>query len=105
MSDAEETSYGLVVSFSDLYPTMEQEHAFVHGVEFGGLWERMRSGTEAEIAVTTHAANRTVIQRAAASQGWDVECRPTDVEGWDFTVLRKTKALDKPNPHGLRVVT
>ena len=104
MSDDNETTYGLVLSFRGLYATMPEEHAFVHGFEMGGLWHRMENGTEAEIGITTHEANREVIARAAAAKGWELECKPSGTPTWDYTTLRKTKA-EKPNPHGLRVVS
>lgn len=103
MAEDTETSYGLVLSFTDLYPTMPEEHAFVHGVEFGELWSRMSSGAEAEIETTTHEKNREVIARAAAAKGWEVECKPSGTPTWDFTTLRKVR-VEKSNPHGLRVV-
>ncbi len=84
----QEGIYSLVLSFANLYPTMPEEHAFVHGVEFGGLWARIANGAEAEIEMTTHEHNREVIARAAAAKGWDLECNPSGVEGWDFTTLR-----------------
>lgn len=99
-----ETTYGLVVSFAGLYPTDAEEHAFVHGVEFGRLWHRMRSGAEAEIEETVHTANRAVIERTCASQGWEVEFKDTGEPSWLFATLRKVRA-EKPNPHGLRVVS
>jgi hypothetical protein len=97
------TEYGLVLSFAGLYPTMPEEHAFVHGVEFGRLWDRIRSGAEAEIYAVTHTANREIIARAAASEGWEIEVKATDVEGWDETTLRKVRTA-RDNPNGLRVV-
>lgn len=104
MTNEDETpSYGLVLSFSGLYPTMPEERAFVHGVEFGQIWLRMSSGEEAEIETVTHTENRTVIERAAAAKGWDAEIKPSDVTGWDLTKLVKVRA-EKLNPHGLRVV-
>lgn len=103
MTDAE-ANYGLVVSFSGLHATPAEERAFVYGVEFGMLWARMRSGDEAEIEMTTHEANRAVIERAAASQGWHLDRKPSGTPTWDFTKLTKAKALDRPNPHGLRAV-
>lgn len=109
MSDGQSTGFGLVLSFSGLYPTMAEEHAFVHGVEFGKLWERMVGGSESEIEGTFHAANRMIIERASASQGWDCEIRDaTDEAGssyseWLFVKLTKTRAA-KPNPHGLKVI-
>jgi hypothetical protein len=99
----QETTYGLVVSFAGLYPTDAEEHAFVHGVEFGRLWHRMRSGEEAEMEETVHAANRAVIERTCASQGWIAEFRETGEPSWLFVTLRKVKA-ERRNPHGLRAV-
>lgn len=100
----DQTSYGLVVGFSGLYPTEAEEFAFVHGVEFGRLWHRMRDGHEAEMEETVHAVNRAVIERACASQGWDVEFRDTSEPSWLFVTLRKARP-EKHNPHGLRAVT
>jgi hypothetical protein len=96
-------AYALVLSFSGLYPTMPEEHAFVHGVQFGELWHRMSRGDEAEIEATTHEANREVIARAAAAKGWELEVKPSGTPTWDFTTLRKVKTA-RPNPHGLRAV-
>ena len=106
-SDYSAGGYRLVLSFDGLYPTMAEEHAFCHGVEFAGLWQRMRAGQEAEIEATTHRANRTIIERAAAKEGWQVEFIPTPPEvsdDWDVAVLRKVRS-ERDNPHGLRVVT
>ena len=103
MSEEESEGWGLVLSFSGLYQSMPEEHAFVHGVEFGRLWDRMSSGTEAEIETATHPENRTVLERAAAAKGWDVEIKPSDIPGWDLTTLRKVRA-ERSNPHGLKVV-
>ena len=99
----DETSYGLVLSFSGLYENMPEEHAFVHGVEFGGLWARMKSGDEAEIDATAHLANKTVIERAAVSQGWDLECLDAGDGCWMTIKLTKVRS-ERTNPHGLRVV-
>lgn len=98
-----EAAYGLVLSFDGLYPTMAEEHAFVNGVEFGQLWHRIRAGREAEIDETVHAANRTTIERAAASQGWQAEFKDTGEPTWLFVTLRKVRA-ERQNPHGLRAV-
>lgn len=104
MSDEEAGGgYSLILSFGGLYPTMAEERAFCHGVEFADLWRRMRDGNEAEIETTTHAENRAIIYRAAASQGWDVEIVPSEVEGWDTTKLRKARS-ERHNPHGLRLI-
>jgi hypothetical protein len=96
-------SYGLVLSFSGLYQTMPEEHAFVHGVEFGGLWARMWAGTEAEIEETVHATNRQIIERAAASQNWTCQFKLTDYPEWQVVAMTKC-GVAKNNPHGLRVV-
>ena len=98
------TTFGLVLSFSGLYQTMPEEHAFVHGVEFGGLWAAMTAGQAAEIEKTVHTVNREIIERAAVSQGWVAEFKTTTIPEWLECTLTKT-ASAKPNPHGLRVVS
>jgi hypothetical protein len=103
MSDQPEGGYSLLLSFEGLYPSMEEEHAFVHGVEFNEIWRRMRDGKEAEIETATHVENRKIICRAAASQGWDAEIAPSGIEGWDTTKLRKVRP-ERHNPHGLRLI-
>lgn len=94
--------YSMILSLANLYPTVAEEHAFIHGLEFGGIYGRMRSGNEAEIEETTHVANREVFQRAAAAEGWTIEVTP-HCDTWDQTKLIKTGEA-KSNPHGLRVV-
>lgn len=110
MSDSSNNSaYGIVMSFSGLFATMPEEHAFVNGCEFGQLWSRMTSGMAAEIEGTFRAANRTVIERACASQGWNVEFTEAkddagnSYDEWVFAKLEKVKGASH-NPHGLRVV-
>ena len=101
MSDDAEgnVGYGLIVSFPD------ESASFVNGFEAGALWNRLTGGAEAEISLTTHTENREVIARMADAQGWDVEVTTSQVQGWDFTKLEKTKpARERPNPHGLRLV-
>lgn len=100
--------YSLLVSFAGLPFGDNPEHAFVHGVEFGQLWQRMRYGSEAEIEGTFHAVNRMAIERAAAAEGWTCEFsivtdETTTFDGWVNVVLRKV-ATAKPNPRGFRVV-
>lgn len=97
------TDWGLAVSFAGLDFGDSAEHAFVHGVEFGQLWQRMRHGSEAEIDTTIHVANRAAIERACAADGWSCEITDSDVEGWAFASLKKT-AKAGGNPHGLRLV-
>lgn len=98
--DDKSATYGLVVAFPDPSPS------FVHGFEAGGLWEKLKNGETAEIQATTHVENREVIARMADAEGWEIEVKPTEVEGWDFTKLEKKRpAREKPNPHGLRVVS
>ncbi|WP_243368907.1 hypothetical protein [Microvirga solisilvae] len=93
--DAETVEYGLIVSFPDQSP------GFTHGFEAGMLWLRMSESTEREIEITTHADNREVIQRMAASLGWSSAINPSGVEGWDYTQLVKVES--KPRPE-LRLV-
>lgn len=100
----EPTEYGLILSFAGLYETEEEEHAFVHGVEFQGIWHRMRSGDEAEFETVAHLKNRTVIERAAASQGWELSCQDTHDGCWMMVRLSKVRKARDGNPHGLRVV-
>lgn len=104
MDDCPDTNYGLVLSFFGLYDNFPEECAFVHGVELGALWERMRAGNVAEIESTTHERNRAVIYRAAEASGWEASIEPTDSEGWDFTKLRKVRDATTRNPHGLRLI-
>ena len=104
MTPATTGSYGLVLSFEGLYPTMAEERAFVHGFAFARLWDRLCSGKEAEIEETTRVENRTIIGRAAAAKGWELEVKPSGTPGWDYTTLRKVRA-ERVNPHGLQVVT
>lgn len=97
---AQDTEYGLIVSFPD------QSASFVHGFEAGSLWQKMESGTVAEIAVETHIENREVIARMADHLGWSYESEPTHVSGWDRTTLAKTRSERKrANTHGLRIVS
>lgn len=92
-------SYGLIVSFPD------QSASFVHGFEAGKLDEQMKRGDVAEIESTTHVENREVLARLADAEGWSVETKPSEVEGWDYTKLVKAKpSREIPNPHGLRVI-
>ena len=94
--------YGLRLSLANLYKTDAEEHAFIHGVEFGGIYGRMLSGNEAEIEEMTHVANREAFERAAAAEGWTIETTP-QCDTWDQTKLIKVGEA-KSNPHGLRVI-
>lgn len=98
--EQEMTGYKLAVSFPDQSPS------FCYGFEAGKLWERMESGTVAEIEMTTRIENREVIARCADYLGWSVdEVKPSATEGWDFTKLTKTRPAGvRDNPHGLRIV-
>lgn len=93
-----QSGHELIVSFPDQSPS------FVNGFEAGKLWERMRSGAEAEIEAVTHTENREVIDRMALAEGWEVERKSSEVNGWDYITLTKGKKPDRLNPHGLRVV-
>jgi len=99
----QETSYGLVLSFSGLDYGASAEHAFVHGFEVGQIWQRMRSGAEAEISAMIHTINRVVIERAAAADGWDCEITTTSIPEWSEVALTKRRAA-MANPHGFQVV-
>lgn len=95
----EQANYGLIVSFED------QSDSYVHGWEAGGLWQRMRSGIEAEIEATVHTANRETISRMCVAEGWSVEFTATEYPEWlQMAMTKDRKAPERPNPHGLRVV-
>lgn len=106
ITNTENGGWGLLVAFPDGSPS------FVHGFEAGQLWQRIRDGREAEIEkLTIHAANEEVVQRMATSEGWECEFEPCKDETervydtYRVVTLRKvTKAPDRHNPHGLRVV-
>lgn len=98
--DEKHAEYGLVVSFED------QSASYVNGWEAGGIWQRMRSGTEAEIDTTVHAANRETLNRMAIAEGWSVEFVSTEYEEWlTMKMEKRATAPSRNNPHGLRVVT
>lgn len=100
-----ERNWGLLVSFPD------QSQSFTHGFEAGLLWQRLRSGHEAEIEnLTVHAENEEVMRRMALAEGWSCEFEPCKDEAgkvyetYRVATLRKTeKAPVRPNPHGFRV--
>lgn len=99
----EHTGYTLVLSFEGLFSELAEEKAFVYGVEFGQLLQRMR--TETYIEETFNSENRRIIQRAAAAYGWEFDWKPSGTRGWDYVTLTKGAPLEQPNPMGLRVVT
>lgn len=95
------SEWGLVLSFSGLDYGKNTEHAFVHGFEVGQIWERMKSGREAEIEATVHSINDEVFRRAAAADGWNIEITPSDadgvaVPGWSDVKLTKTPGGPQP---------
>ncbi len=100
MADIDNTgTHQLIVSFPD------QSASFAYGFEAGKLWADMLAGKSAEIETVTRIENREVIQRMCVAEGWHHEYRSSEIEGWDYTTLRKTKTAPvRPNPTGLRVV-
>jgi hypothetical protein len=99
MTDEHEHEYGLVVSFPD------QSASFTHGFEAGRLDQRM-STSETPIEECVHSDNEEVLRRLAEHQGYAVEWRASEVEGWSYIELRKVRPSGKVvNPHGLRVVS
>jgi len=76
--------YGLVVSFPD------QSQAFTLGFEAGMLWRRIEA-KEPDISVTTRIENREIIARMASASGLVVELTPSEIEGWDLTILTPEK--------------
>jgi hypothetical protein len=100
MSDLENAEYGLIVSFED------QSASYVHGYEAGMLHARMNSGQEAEIESVVHTENQETLRRMAVAYGWEAVFEPTEVEGWiTVKMTKKGPPIDRPNPHGLRIVT
>jgi hypothetical protein len=75
--------YDLVVAFDD------DSASFVHGFEAGGLWEKMKLAP-ASIEKTVHTANETTIRRMARAEGYSIDWRNSDVDGWAYLVLTKT---------------
>lgn len=102
MTDTQNAAaYELVVAFPDPSP------CFVHGFEAGQIYEHMLNPENPpEIERTTHVENREVLERLAIASGWRLERQPSGTEGWDYTKLTKAKPpLERPNPHGLRIVS
>jgi hypothetical protein len=73
-------NYKLLISFDGLYPTMAEEHAFVHGYEAGGINARLIAG-ETPFDTTVHEENRSVLQRSADARGYTVAFTPLG-DGW-----------------------
>lgn len=102
-------THGLLVSFTGLEFGDNAEQAYVNGWEMGQIWERMRSGREAEISATVRGSNRAVLERCCVSEGWQAEFTEAKDDAdniypeWMFVTLRKV-ASAKQNPRGLRVV-
>ena len=95
---SEEHAYGLVVSFPD------QSESFTLGFEGGRMDQRM-SASESPIEECVHTSNEELFRRLADYQGYAMEWRASEVEGWSYIELRKVRPSGhKPNPHGLRVV-
>jgi len=96
--DAQEAVYGLVVSFPD------QSASFTNGFEAGRLEQRMSAG-ETPIESVVHTENEEVLRRLAEWQGYSVEWRASEVEGWSYIELRKVRPVGvRSNPHGLRII-
>lgn len=93
--------YTLVVSFKDLFRSEPETNAFTLGVEFGMIYRQLTENKLTVIETVTRIENREVLARAAAAHGFDLECMPTEVYGWDSTLLTKRR---EANPPGLRVV-
>ena len=72
MSETDETTYGLVVSFPD------ESASFVHGYEAGSIGYRMEHTAEQVIEEMVHTENEEVFRRMCASFGWSAEFSPTE---------------------------
>lgn len=101
--------WNLALSFAGLEYGESAEHAFVHGFEAGQIWERMRSGREAEVEATVHSVNVEVFRRAAAADGWNIEIKTCEADGvpvpeWSHIRMTKKAKPARPNPHGFRAI-
>lgn len=100
----EHAEYGLIVSFED------QSASFVNGFECGKLAACMTTNADAEELegrqISVHTANRVTIDRMCAAYGWSAEWQDTEYPEWSYlTLTRAPKPTERPNPHGLRIVS
>ena len=72
MSETDETTYGLVVSFPD------ERASFVRGYEAGLIGYRMEHTAEQVIEELVHTANEEVLRAMCAAFVWSAEFRPTE---------------------------
>lgn len=98
MAEEHEHEYGLVVSFPD------QSESFTLGYEGGRIDQRM-SVSESPIEECVHSSNEELFRRLAEYQGYAMEWRRSEVEGWSYLELRKVRPAGRTrNPHGLRII-
>jgi len=92
--------YRLILSFPD------QSSSFAFGFHAGQIWAEMKRNTSAELTFDTATENREVIQRMAEHLGWSIDVKPSEIDGWDTTILTKVTGEGRRiNPHGLRIVS
>lgn len=93
MSDNEtDAQYGLVVSFSGLYSTIEEERAFVNGYEAGEVGTMLDpQNPNMVVERTVHTANEGVLRRMAKAFGWGVVFTPTEppTKGWSVATFSR----------------
>jgi hypothetical protein len=97
----EKVEYQLLISFPDQSPS------FVHGAEFGGIYQRAKEGY-LFTQETVHAANREVLIRMCKSLGQTCEFEPAvDESGnvYDEWLYFTTHfSTDKPKESHLSLV-
>src|ERR1700722_400471 len=106
MDDEESSGYELVVAFTDESPS------YAHGFGAGKIHERLTrinvcEGSAASFVTLIHPENAEVLRRIAESKGWKAEIKPSEEAPTDWYIAEFAKtgpSLDRPNPHGLRVV-
>ena len=98
MDEDHEHTFGLVVAFPD------PSESFTLGFEAGRMDQRMSDGAT-PIEECVHTKNEEIYRRLANYQGYAMEWRASEVEGWSYIELRKVRPSGQShNPHGLRVV-
>lgn len=80
------SDFGLLISFDD------RPRDFVHGVEFGMIWEKLKSGVE-EVSnggFPIRLQNQELIYRACEHFGYEAHFKECYVSGWiDFIAIKK----------------
>jgi hypothetical protein len=77
--------------FRCLVPFPDGSASFVNGFEAGMVWQRMvAEESPIENPIAYHQANRTVLERMAAAQGYDAEFEPC-CDTWAMATFTKRR--------------